>query len=201
MKKTVTLAALAGVLFVGLFGFWAVRTPQPPLPSPPIPEPALQDPKTELAAALTKGKELEKQGKLAEAIPYLETAVELTPKVYGPNGLETFHARVALALRYQMVGHYADAGALYHNSLSISGDLDEGLTLKDARWRFLRKRLTDWTRQPPKGLDKEKLQREMQLMRQEVDQLDGELKHIRAFDQLLGLEDAEEFLGNRRLVR
>lgn len=199
MIKKIGLVGLAAVLLAGPVVLWsvkgaAVRSVRH--------EPANEQlkPAAELPAVLTKAAELEKQGKLKEAIGHFERALALTPQVYGEYSLETYHARIAVAFRYQALGRYVEAANLHHRSSSAFSNADEALQYKYARWRYLRLQLGESARQPPAARALAPLPTQLQAMRQEAEQLDGELKRIRDFDRLVGLEYAEEKTGDRALT-
>ena len=63
--------------------------------------------------------ELYQAGKLNEAIPIAQEALELTEKARGPNHTDTAEALNNLALVYYSAGDYAKAEPLYQRSLKI----------------------------------------------------------------------------------
>jgi tetratricopeptide (TPR) repeat protein len=75
--------------------------------------------RAELDAAFSKGQALRKQGKHAEAIPFLEKAAALAPKVHGPDHLETANILFALGNSYRSVGRPREAEPPYRRVAEI----------------------------------------------------------------------------------
>src|SRR5437016_459456 len=73
----------------------------------------------ELNANFEKGVNLSKQGKHAEAIPYMTKAAKLAPKVYGAGDLNTAVVLYSTGSVYRAAGKYRDAEPLYRSCLEI----------------------------------------------------------------------------------
>lgn len=84
--------------------------------SPPL---FAQSNSAQMRAAFEKGEALRTQGKSAEAIPHLETALRLAPSVLGNDSLDTATINLSLANAYRDMGRYANAEPLYQRSLQI----------------------------------------------------------------------------------
>jgi CHAT domain-containing protein len=78
-----------------------------------------QNLRSELDAAFGKGVMLLKAGKDAEAIPWLEKAVALGTKAFGPDHLHTAALLHTTAGACQAAGRYRDAETYYGRSLAI----------------------------------------------------------------------------------
>jgi tetratricopeptide (TPR) repeat protein len=70
-------------------------------------------------AAFDKGMELYTKGQLREAVPYLQKALELAPRVYGQDHENVASCCANLANLYRAMGQYAKAEPLYLRCLQI----------------------------------------------------------------------------------
>jgi CHAT domain-containing protein/tetratricopeptide (TPR) repeat protein len=78
--------------------------------------------KAALDAAFEKGEAFRKEGKYKEAATSYETALELAPRVFGADHINTSHILNKLAQMNQAMGQYAKAELLYQRSMKIRED-------------------------------------------------------------------------------
>ncbi len=73
----------------------------------------------QLLAAYGKGHALWEQGKLEQAIPFVEQAVRLAPRAFGPDDLQTADLHNRLGKLYYLTSQFAPAEAQFRHSLRI----------------------------------------------------------------------------------